>query len=67
MPETSKKIEEKKPWWKRDLADFLFPVRDVFFLAGLACVVRGVSLFSVPAAWIAAGAGLLLIGWALSK
>lgn len=31
-------------------------------LAGLAAIVLGVSLIYVPAAWIAGGAGLVLVG-----
>ncbi len=36
------------------------------FLAGLACIVTGVTLISNPAAWITAGAGLIAVAaiWA---
>ena len=38
----------------------------LIFLAGLACIVTGVSLVSIPAAWITAGVGLIVaaIVWA---
>lgn len=34
----------------------------VCLVAGVACVVVGVSLWSPPAAWIAAGAGVAGLG-----
>ena len=38
--------------------------RDVVLVLGVACVVRGVSMWSAPAAWVVAG--VLLLGlWAL--
>lgn len=37
------------------------------FLAGLACVVTGVTFISVPAAWITAGAGLIAVSFILAK
>lgn len=38
----------------------------LFFLAGLACIVVGVTLISTPAAWITAGVGLIAVAvvWA---
>jgi len=38
----------------------------LIFLAGLACIVMGVTLISIPAAWITAGAGLIVVAivWA---
>lgn len=38
----------------------------LIFLAGLACIVMGVTLISIPAAWITAGAGLIVMAivWA---
>ena len=38
----------------------------LIFLAGLACIVMGVSLICIPAAWITAGAGLIVVAivWA---
>lgn len=38
----------------------------IVFLAGLACIVTGVTLLSIPAAWITAGAGLIAVAaiWA---
>ena len=37
-------------------------LRDVFVFGGLACAVHGVSLLSVPAAWIVGGTVLFLLG-----
>jgi hypothetical protein len=37
------------------------------FLAGLACIVMGVTLISIPAAWITAGAGLIAVAVILAK
>ena len=37
------------------------------FLAGLACIVMGVALLSIPAAWITAGAGLIAVAFILAK
>jgi hypothetical protein len=38
----------------------------LIFLAGLVCIVTGVTLLSIPAAWITAGAGLIAVAaiWA---
>jgi len=38
----------------------------LIFLAGLACIVMGVTLISIPAAWITAGVGLIVVAivWA---
>ena len=49
-------------WVKQpvDLA-LLIGWRDALMLAGAACVVRGVAMWSVPAAWVVAGAGLLVL------
>lgn len=37
-------------------------LRDVFVFGGLGCAVYGVSGYSVPAAWIVAGAVLFTLG-----
>jgi hypothetical protein len=39
----------------------------VLELLGLAAIVYGVALVFVPAAWIAAGAGLVLVGWLVGR
>ena len=41
----------------------------LIFLAGLACIVMGVTLISIPAAWITAGAGLIVVAivWARGR
>ena len=38
----------------------------LIFLAGLCCIVMGVSLICIPAAWITAGTGLIVVAivWA---
>ena len=38
----------------------------LIFLAGLCCIVMGVSMVCIPAAWITAGAGLIVVAivWA---
>lgn len=36
---------------------------DLCLLIGAACVVRGLAMVFPPVAWLAAGAGLLFIGW----
>lgn len=38
----------------------------LLFLAGLACIVMGVTLISIPAAWITGGCGLIVMAaiWA---
>jgi hypothetical protein len=38
----------------------------LIFLTGLACIVMGVTLISIPAAWITAGVGLIVVAivWA---
>jgi len=38
----------------------------LIFLVGLCCIVMGVSLICIPAAWITAGAGLIVVAivWA---
>ena len=45
----------------------LTPHRDAVFVAGFALVVAGVSMWSVPAALIVAGAGLMYAGYLMSK
>ena len=38
----------------------------LIFLMGLCCIVMGVSLICIPAAWITAGVGLIVVAivWA---
>jgi hypothetical protein len=38
----------------------------LIFLTGLTCIVMGVTLISIPAAWITAGVGLIVVAivWA---
>lgn len=38
----------------------------LIFLTGLACIVMGVTLICIPAAWITAGVGLIVVAivWA---
>ena len=38
----------------------------LIFLAGLCCIVMGVSLICIPAAWITSGVGLIVVAivWA---
>lgn len=45
---------------KFDLTDFLL-------LTGAACVVFGVSLISIPAAWITAGVFLIVFAFLIAK
>ena len=41
----------------------------LLFLAGLACIVMGVTLISIPAAWITGGCGLIVMAivWARGR
>lgn len=41
----------------------------LLFLAGLACIVMGVTLISSPAAWITGGCGLIVMAivWARGR
>ena len=45
----------------------LIPYRDLLFVAGFALVVAGVALWSRPAALVVGGAGLMYLGWLMSK
>ena len=41
--------------------------RDLFLASGFACVIRGIALFSIALAWIAAGVGLMAFGFLMSE
>lgn len=47
--------------------DRLAPARDMITLLGYGFIVWGVSRINVPAAWIVAGAGLLLAAWGMAE
>jgi hypothetical protein len=42
-------------------------LRDVLFVAGFGCLVYGIALLHVPAAWIVAGGLLMAAGWRLAE
>jgi hypothetical protein len=42
-------------------------ISTILQVAGVAAIVVGVSLFSIPAGFIAAGIGLVLIGMAVAR
>ena len=39
----------------------------LFFLTGLVCIIAGVAMIYIPAAWITAGAGLIVTAYILAK
>lgn len=44
-----------------------FDLTDILLLTGAACIVFGVSLISIPAAWIAAGVFIIAFSFLIAK
>jgi hypothetical protein len=66
-PTSQKSPEPPAPTPKWYEFDSITPFHDVIALVGFLLLVGGVAVFSVGAALIVAGGGLLALGWLMAK